>query len=55
MEGFMAQKGLWNLAKKKTLQGRGALSMEERDTIREFQAINEENILSSLLRGRWEK
>ena len=29
MEGFMAQKGLWNLARNKALQGRGALPQEK--------------------------
>ena len=36
MEGFMAQRGLWNLARNKTLQDRGALPTEEGDAIREF-------------------
>ena len=50
MEGFMAQKGLWNLARNKALQDRGALPREEGDAIREFQAMREENFLSSWLR-----
>ena len=29
MEGFMAQKGLWNLAREKILRERGALPKEE--------------------------
>ena len=36
MEGFMAQKGLWNLARKSVLQDRGALPEEEGDVIGEF-------------------
>ena len=36
MEGFMAQKGLWNLARENMLQDRGALPEEEGDVIREF-------------------
>ena len=47
---FHGAKRIVESSKKKALQGRGALSREERDTIREFQAINEENILSSWLR-----
>ena len=41
----MAQKGLWNLARNKALQDRGALPREEGDTIRQGM-----NILSSWLR-----
>ena len=33
MEGFMAQKGLWNLARENVLQGRGGLPEEEGDVI----------------------
>ena len=36
MEAFMAQKGVWNLARNKALQDRGALPQEEGNTIREF-------------------
>ena len=35
MEGFMAQKGLWNLVRVKVLQDRGTLPKEEGDVIRE--------------------
>ena len=45
----MAQKGLWNLERNKAMQDRGALPGEESDTIREFQAVHEENFLSSWL------
>ena len=38
MEGFMAEKGLWNLAKNKALQDRGALPREEGDAVREYKA-----------------
>ena len=50
MEGFMAQKGLWNLAIEKILRERGALPMEEGHAVREHKAMNEENFLSSWLR-----
>ena len=50
MEGFMAQKGLWNLAREKILRERGALPMEEGDAIREYKAVHEDNFLSSWLR-----
>ena len=46
----MAQKGLWNLARNKALQDRGALPWEDGDTIREYKAMHEENFLSSWLR-----
>ena len=46
----MAQKGLWNLARNKALQDRGALSREEGDAIREYEAMHEENFLNSWLR-----
>ena len=35
-EGFMAQKGLWNLAGEKILRERGTLTTEEGDALREF-------------------
>ena len=35
MDGFMAQKGLWNLAKEKILKERGELPKEEGDAVRE--------------------
>ena len=50
MEGFMAQKGLWNLAKEKNLRERGELPKEESDAVREYKAMHEENFLSSWLR-----
>ena len=50
VEGFMAQKGLWNLVRNKALQERGALPGEEVDTIKEFEAMHEENFLGSWLR-----
>ena len=50
VEGFMAQKGLWNLARNKALQEKGALPREEGDTIREYTAMHEEKFLSSCLR-----
>ena len=35
VEGFRAQKGLWNLAREKILRVRGALTVEEGDAIGE--------------------
>ena len=50
MGGFMAQTGLWNLAREKRLQDRGALPGEEGDVNREYSVLHEENFLSSWLR-----
>ena len=50
MGGFMAQKGLWNLARDKMLQDRGALPEEEGDVVREYKAMHEEHFLISWLR-----
>ena len=36
--GFMAQKGLWNVARERMLRNRGALREEEGDTVREYKA-----------------
>ena len=33
--GFLAQRGLWNVAREKMLQDRGALLQEEGDIVRE--------------------
>ena len=49
MEGFVAQEGLWKLARDKILRERGALPKEEGDAIRECRAMHEENFLSSWL------
>ena len=46
----MAQKGLWNITKKRILEDRGALPKEDGDLLRGFQAMHEENFLSSWLR-----
>ena len=43
--GFMAQRGLWNIVKKKMLEDRGQLPQEEGDLIREYNAVHE-NIFS---------
>ena len=37
MEGFMAQKGLWNFAKGKILRERGELPKAEGDAVREYK------------------
>ena len=50
MEGFVAQKGLWNLAREKNLRERGELPKEEGDAVREHKAMREEKFLSSWLR-----
>ena len=42
IEGFMAQKGLWNLGREKVVQDRGALFKGEVDVIGEFSATHEE-------------
>ena len=47
-EGLMSQRGLWNLARDKRLQDRGALPRGEGDVIREYTAMHEENFWSSL-------
>ena len=51
----MAQQGLWNLAREKMLQDRGALPEEEGDVIREYKAMHEENFLEQLVEGRWKR
>ena len=50
LEGLMAQEDLWNLARAKRLQDRGALPRKEGDVVREYNAMHEENLLSSWLR-----
>ena len=50
MEGLMEQKGLWNLAKEKTMKERGELPNEEEgDVVREYEAMHEEDFWSSWL------
>ena len=46
----MKQRGFWNQARENVLQDRGALPDEEGDVIGEYNAMNEENFLSSWLR-----
>ena len=41
--GFIPQEGLWNVAREKMLQDRGALPSEEGDIVREYKAMHEEN------------
>ena len=47
---FVTRKGLWNIAKKRTLEDKATLPKEEGDLIREYKAMHEENCLSSWLR-----
>ena len=46
----MAQKGLWNVAKEKLSEDRGALPTENGNQLRENNAMHEESFLSSWLR-----
>ena len=58
MEGFMAQKGLWNLVREKVLQDRRALPEEgERsDAIGEYkQGYASRKFPELLVEGRWER
>ena len=48
--GFLAQTGLWNIAKKRMLEGRGALPKADGDLLCEHQATHKENFLSRWLR-----
>ena len=49
--GFVLQKKvLWNIAHTRVLEGRGAVPKEDGDLFREYQAMREENFLSSWLR-----
>ena len=50
MEGLLAQKGSWNLAKEKIMNEVGEFLHEVGDAVREFQAMHEENIWSNWLR-----
>ena len=50
LEGFMMQKGLWNVAKEKITNERGELPNEVGDAVREYRAVHEENFWSSWLR-----
>ena len=50
MEGLMAQKDLWNLAKEKIMKQKKELPDEDGDAVREFEAMHEENFWSSWLR-----
>ena len=46
----MAQKALWNVAREKMLEDRGALPKADGDLSREYKAMHEEHILCSWLR-----
>ena len=50
MGGSISQKSLWNVAREKMLQDRGALPKEEGDIVRECKAMHGDNFLSSWLR-----
>ena len=45
----MAQKGLWNTARKRMLEDRGALPKEDGEFVRADKAIHEKAFLSSWL------
>ena len=47
MEGLMAEKGLWNVAKEKIMKETGELSSEEGDVVKDFKAMHEEDFWSS--------
>ena len=46
----MAQQGLWNVARKKMLQDRGALLLEGGDIVREYKAMHEDKFLGVCFR-----
>ena len=46
----MAQTRLWNIAKKRMLEDRGALNKEKGNLVREHKATHEEHFLSIWLR-----
>ena len=46
----MAQKGLWNITKKRMLEDRGALPKEDGDCVREYKAMHEDNFVGCWLR-----
>ena len=46
---FVAQKRLWNVAKKRMLEDRGALVNEDCNPLRECKAVHEGNFLIGLL------
>ena len=50
MEGFLAQKGLWNLARSNILQDRGAVPQEDGHIFRESKVMHEEDFMSSWFR-----
>ena len=52
LEGLIALKGLWNLAREKRLQERGAMPEEKGDVIREYNAMHEENFFKQPTEGR---
>ena len=47
---FVAQKALWNIARDKKLEDRGAFPEEDGHQLRKYRAMLEENFLSSWLR-----
>ena len=50
LRGFLARKGLWNVARVKILQDKCTLPQEEGDIVREYMATREEHFFSSWLR-----
>ena len=54
MEGFMAQKGLWNVTRERILRERGELRKEEGDA-EEITRLCMKKILEQLAKGRCER
>ena len=48
-EGLMAQKELWDMAKRRSFEDRRAVPEEEGDLVREHKAMHEDKFLSSWL------
>ena len=46
----MAEEDVWNIAKQRMLEDRGALLKNEGDLVSEYKAMYEENLVSSWLR-----
>ena len=51
-EGLMAQKELWGMAKRRSLEDGRAVPEEEGDLVRKYEVMHEDEFLSSWL-GEW--